>query len=526
MPGAPMWLLTGWFAAGLSVQATVAQAPPQSLRKPTMAEDLQMFSQVLNQIRVNHPDSIDPHRLIMAAIEGMVRAADPHSYVIPAARLAPDKAIALQDGKLYPVPVDFRFVGGSPVVAGIAPGTRADRAGILVGDELLAIDGQPVQATSADELAVTLAGAKNSSVRLTLARQRSDGSTLEIERDVKRERSDDVGNAVPVAVMLDRETGYLRIATFANARVADQVHAAIGKLKGAGMRRLLLDLRDNGGGLVDEAAEVAGEFLPAGSIVYTAETRKGKPDTIKVKRSFWNSEDRYPLIAMVNAGTASASELVAGALQDHDRAVIAGRPSFGKSLMMQGLPLLDGSAIMLVIGRIRTPCGRIVQREYRSITRRDYYRLSAADRDTVDRPSCSTSKGRRVFGGGGIYPDVVLPDPPPPPVWLARILEDELPLKWAGGYLSEVAIASVDSLIARPAMIAPAVTSFRQFAIIRKAEIPAGEEADRRLARILSLELAAVKWGDAGYYRIATAQDPAILEAIKHFDLAVELNRQ
>jgi carboxyl-terminal processing protease len=381
-----------------------------------------------------------------------------------------------------------------------------------------------VQAVSAAELSVALAGPKNTSVRLTLARQRPDGSSLEIEREVRRERIDREGNAIPVATMLDRRTGYVRIATFDNAKVADQLHAAVERLKSAGMARLVLDLRDNGGGLVDQAAEVAGEFLAAGR-VYTSETKKGKPDTVKVKRSFWRSEDRYPVVAMVNAGTASASELVGGALQDHDRAVIVGRPSFGKSLMMQGLPLLDGSAIMLVIGRIRTPCGRIVQREYRSITRRDYYRLSAADRDTVDRPSCSTSKGRRVFGGGGIYPDVVLPEPAAPPAWLARILEDELPLKWAGGYLTQAALVSVDSLVARPEAIAPAVTSFREFAVTRKFDLPTGDDADRWLRRILLLELASVKWGEEGYYRVVVAQDAAIVEAMASFDRAIELNR-
>ena len=507
----------GLLVSGTLAISVAAQEPAKALRKPTMAEDLQMFSQVLNQIRVNHPDSIDAHRLIMAAIEGMVRAADPHSYVLQATRLAPEKLTALQDGKLYPVPVDFRFVGGAPVVLAVAPGTKAARTDILAGDELIAVDGAPVSAVTADELSVALAGPKNTAVRLTLARQRADGSSLEIVREVRRERIESEGNAVPVALMLDRQTGYVRIATFSNGKVADQLHDAVSKLKSAGMRRLVIDLRDNGGGLVDQAADVAGEFLPAGSVVYTAETRKGKPDTAKVKRSFWKNEDRYPLVAMVNSGTASASELVAGALQDHDRAVIVGRPSFGKSLMMVGLPLLDGSAIMLVIGRIRTPCGRIVQREYRNITRREYYRLAASARDTIGRSSCTTAGGRRVFGGGGIYPDVVVPEPAEPPTWLARVIEEELPLKWAGGYATEVGVPNVDSLVARPELLAPAVASFRKFAATRNVELPADEEADRRLRRVLALELASVKWGDAGYYRVLVAGDPAVAEAVRQF---------
>lgn len=521
-------LLVAWAigAGWLGPSAAQTPAPVKVLRKPTMSEDLQMFSQVLNQIRVNHPDSIDAHRLIMAAIEGMVRAADPHSYVLPVTRLSPEKATELQDGKLFPIPIDFRFVGGTPVVAAVQPGSKAERADILPGDELVAVDGEAVTALSAAELTVSLAGAKNSIAKLTLARQRADGTTLEVGRDVRRERIDDEGNAVPVVQMLDQQTGYIRITTFNNSKVADQLHDAVGLLKKAGMRRLVLDLRDNGGGLVRQAAEVAGEFLPAGAIVYTAETKKDKPDTVRVKRSFWKSEDRYPIVAMVDDGTASASELVAGALQDHDRAVVVGRPSFGKSLMMQGMPLLDGSTIVLVIGRIRTPCGRIVQREYRSLTRRDYYRLAAADRDTVGRASCTTAAGRRVFGGGGIYPDVMMPAPAAAPTWLAKILEEELPLKWAGAYLSETSLpTSVDSLLAKPEVLGGAVANFRKFAVGRNFEIPAGEDVDHRLLRVLTLELAAVKWGDSGYYRVVAAGDPAVAEAVKHFDMAAKIGR-
>lgn len=502
----------------------VAQARPSALRQPTLAEDLQMFSQILNQIRVNHPDSIDVHRLVMAAIEGMVQAADPHSYVLPITRLSPEKAQALEDGKLYPLPISFRFVGGAPVVSSVSTGSQASRADILRGDELIAVDGQPVLAESSAELEVGLAGAKGSQVRLTLRRQRSDGSELQVERTVRRERVAEEGSAVPVASMLDDQTGYVRIVTFESPKVADDLHDAVGRLKGRGMKRMVLDLRDNGGGLVAPAAEVAGEFLPSGAIVYVSETRKEKPDTVKVKRSFWKKEERFPLIVLVDDGTASASELVAGALQDHDRALIVGRPSFGKALLMRGFPLLDGSAIVMVIGRVRTPCGRIVQREYRSISRRDYYRLAGSERDTAGRPSCLTTSGRRVYGGGGIYPDVLLPEPVGAPVWLARLFEDDVPLKWAGGYLTESgAPVALDSLVARPAVDARAVASFRAFALARGTEIPAGDEIDERLARLLALELAESKWGDAGYYRVRAARDPAVVEALKYFDRAAAL---
>ena len=334
----------------------------------------------------------------------------------------------------------------------------------------------------------------------------------------------DEETAVPVALLLDAETGYVRITSFSNLKVADDLHDAIGRLKDRGMKRLVLDLRDNGGGYVDQAARVAGVFLPAGATVYIAEERKeAKPDTVTVKRSFWKREDRYPLIVLVNDGTASASELVAGALQDNDRALIVGRATFGKALMMRPFPLTDGSVVMLAFGRVRTPCGRIVQREYRDLTRREYYRLAGAARDTTGRPSCRTAGGRTVYGGGGVHPDVRLEDSPRYPTWLARLLEEDLPLKWAGGYLTAAKVPPLDSLALRPSLPADAVPDFRQFAQAKGLEIPAGAEVDTRLQRLLVQQVAYTKWGEGGLAQVATALDQAVREAVKHFDRAAQL---
>ncbi|MEZ4588234.1 MAG: S41 family peptidase [Gemmatimonadales bacterium] len=513
------------FVAALAGLAGTAQAqqPAKAFRTPTLYEDLQAFSQVLNQIRVNHLDSVDTHRLVMAAIEGMVRAADPHSYLIPVARLSPEKAAQYESGKLIPVPVAFRYAGGAPVVAAVAPHTKAARLDILIGDELVAIDSQPVAATSPGELEIALAGQKGSRVTLELIRQRSDGSTFSVERSVERERPSDE-TAVPVSLMLDAETGYVRITSFDNAKVAGDFHDALGKLKDRGMRRLVLDLRNNGGGLVDEAAAVAGEFLPSGSLLYVTESRKGdKPDSVKVKRSFWKKEERYPMVVLVDDGTASAAELVAGALQDHDRALLVGRTTFGKALLMRGFPLLDGSVIVMAFGRVKTPCGRVVQREYRSQSRRDYWRLAGTEADTAGRPRCNTAAGRTVYGGGGVHPDVVLPEPHEYPAWLGRLLEEEAPLRWAGGFATGQTIPTAEALAESAPLAEQAIASFREFVRAREGEVPAGPEADRLLRAVLLRQLAYAKFGDGGYYQVATALDPVVREAVGHFARAAEV---
>lgn len=504
----------------LRAQDAAESASP--IRKRTTYEDLQLFGQVLNQIRVNHPDSIDAHELLLAAVEGMVRAADPHSYVVPAVRLDGEKAIALEKGKLYPVPISFMFVGGAPVVVSVSPGTQARQLGILPGDELVARDGRPVTGRSAFELDVELSGEKKSTTTLSFERRRDDGTTVRLERAVKRERAEDE-SAVPVATLIDSLTGYVRVTTFMGERVADDLHGALDRLEKRGMRRLLLDLRDNGGGSVAEAASVAGEFLPRGTVVYTSDGRKPEiTDTGRVKRSFWRSERRYPIVVLVNAGTASASELVAGALQDNDRALIAGRPTFGKSLLMRGFPMSDGSVLVLVVGHVRTPCGRVVQRQYRSVTRREYYRLARAERDTVGRPSCRTVGGRTVYGGGGIYPDVPLKERPPTPRWASRIDEQQLPMVWSGGYVDAHAATLGDlDTFATHELPAAALADFRAFAAKQGVAVP--PEGDDLLREMLAASIAYARWGSSGEYEVIARRDPAVREAAQGFGQAATL---
>jgi carboxyl-terminal processing protease len=501
--------------AGAAARAQEASASP--IVKRSAYEDLQMFGQVLNQIRVNHPDSVDTHELFMAAVQGMINAADPHSYVIPAVRLEAGKDAALREGKLHRVPISFFFAGGAPVVVSVAAGTTARQLDILPGDELVAIDGAPVSAASAEELEISLSGPKKSSVKLRFERRRSDGSLVELEREVRRE-SFDAESAVPVAVMMDSSTGYVRVTTFMGERVADDMHAALDRLEKAGMKRLVLDLRDNGGGSVAEAARVAGEFLPRGAVVYTSSGRKSEiTDTGRVQRSFWRSERHYPIVVMVNAGTASASELVAGALQDHDRALIVGRPTFGKSLLMRGFPMSDGSILVLVIGQVRTPCGRVVQRQYRSISRRDYYRMARADRDTAGRPSCRTDAGRTVYGGGGIFPDVPLAERAPRPRWALRAEEQQLPLAWSGGYVEAhgTSLSSLESFAAAGKLPPAALADFRTYAARQGVVIPT--DADEQLQTMLATSVAEARWGSEGTYRVEALHDAAIRDAIASF---------
>jgi carboxyl-terminal processing protease len=193
---------------------------------------------------------------------------------------------------------------------------------------------------------------------------------------------------------------------------------------------------------------------------------------------------------------------------------------------MMTFPLTDGSEIALVVGRVRTPCGRIVQREYRNITRREYYRLARADRDTAGRPACKTSAGRTVYGGGGIVPDVMLEARPGAPLWYSRVGEQLLALTWAGGYASaDPSLASLETFLRAPRLPASALSDFRAFAQKQGVSIPADSAADAILGRVLPAAVANAKWGSSGAYSVSALLDSDVAAAVQQFDRATALPR-
>jgi carboxyl-terminal processing protease len=506
--------------AGLIAWCIAGAASAQSPTRPrTLAEDLQLFSQVLNQIRVNHVDSTDAHRLMMAAISGALGAADPHSYVLPATKLSPQFERWLEAGKLATVPIAFTVTGGTAVVTSVSPGSDAAKQGIVRGDVLLAADSTPVVATHAEALSYSLSGERGTSALLRFERERLDGSRSTFEKRVTRQPAG-AESAVLAATMLDATTGYIRVTTFNVDRVHTDFAAAMTRLSRAGMLRLVLDLRDNGGGLVDEASRMAGAFLPSGKMVFTSTGRRTDViDTGYVSRSWFRTEYSEALVVLVNEGTASASELFAGAMQDHDRASIVGRPTFGKALLMRGFPLTDGSVLMLVVGQLRTPCGRIIQRAYREIAVGDYYRSAGVDRDRAARPSCRTVGGRTVYGGGGVFPDVVLARPDPLPRWAATLIDDDVISRWAAAWQtsSTTAIPTLDAFVADSIVPPAMMASVRSFARDRGVPIPENAQFDAVIGPHVRLALARQRWGEDGYYRVAVSIDEEIRAAHQVF---------
>jgi carboxyl-terminal processing protease len=277
------------------------------------------------------------------------------------------------------------------------PGSAAERAHLRFGDKIVAIDGQDTTGESSDTVRDRIRGAAGTVFRLTLLR----ASTKKLETvEIKRGRVPQP--SIPDAYILRPGVGYIDLSEGFNYTTALELDSAMQGLKRAGMRSLVLDLRGNGGGIVDQAVKVAERFLPAGTLILTQQGR-ARIDN-RVWRSTNSSPENMPLVVLVDENTASASEIVAGAFQDNDRALIVGEKTFGKGLVQSVIDLPGNSGLTLTAARYLTPSGRSIQRDYTKVDLYDYYNHKAA---AIDKPyfEARTLTDRPVFGGDGILPD-------------------------------------------------------------------------------------------------------------------------
>lgn len=359
-------------------------------------ESLRTFSQVYDLVEQNYAEPVDPNKAIYTgAIPGMLRALDPHSNFFD------PKGYALlredQRGKYFGVGMQVGPRNSKVIVIAPFVGTPAYRAGIRPGDIIIAVDGKPTDNLNTSEVADMLKGPKGTTVRITILREADNPLEFTVVRDEIPRHS------VDLRFMIRPGVGYMHISQFQEtteqevSRALDQ----FGELQG-----LILDLRQNPGGLLSEGVGVADKFLRRGSVIVSHHGRSSAEKVYKASRG--NSGRDYPLVVLVNRGTASAAEIVAGAIQDHDRGLVAGETTFGKGLVQTVYPLSENTGLALTTAKYYTPSGRLIQREYAGLSLYDYY-YSRENPDSEGNPDVKvTDSGRPVFGGGGIAPDVRL----------------------------------------------------------------------------------------------------------------------
>jgi carboxyl-terminal processing protease len=366
------------------------------------------LNDVLNYIHESYVDSVSIDQLTEDAISSLLEKLDPHSSYITAAEF--NEANDPLEGSFEGIGVEFRIQRDTITVMNVIPGGPSEGVGVMAGDRIVKVDSKNVAGIKItnNEVMKKLKGKKGTQVKINVFRH---GVSKLLEFTITR-------NVIPtysldIAYMLTNSIGYIKLSKF-SATTHDEFLTAIAKLKAKGMKKLVLDLRDNGGGYLKAAIDIADEFLSTGKlIVYTQGVHKPK------ETDFATSEGNFEngkLVILINEFSASASEIVAGAIQDNDRGYIIGRRSFGKGLVQQQLNLTDGSAIRLTVARYYTPTGRCIQRSYAGGTEEYYAQFYAQILDgETDNPDSikladslkfTTPKGKVVYGGGGIMPDV------------------------------------------------------------------------------------------------------------------------
>lgn len=370
--------------------------------------------QTISSIHNNYVDRIELDTLYEKAIPAILSELDPHSEYIPAKMF--DSVNESLEGEFDGIGIVFNAMTDTITVLSVIPQGPSDKAGIRAGDRVIRIDNKDVagQHIPQDSMVRLMRGPRGSKVKLSVKR-----ASLDELVDITIKRAAIEVHSVTAAFMLDREAGigYLRLAQFSRTSYAE-ICNAMERLKSEGMTSIILDLRGNGGGFLDQVVNILNEFLERGKLLVYTEDRHGRRVT-----EYSDGTGRYTdtaIAVLVDEISASSSEILAGAIQDNDRGLVIGRRTFGKGLVQAQIPFSDGSAMRLTVARYYTPSGRSIQRPYTNgdemsyrmdlVNRINHHELFSKDSIHFDESmKYKTSAGRTVYGGGGIMPDIFIP---------------------------------------------------------------------------------------------------------------------
>ena len=496
--------LTGGFL-GPRLDAAAQRAPDR----------LQTFSQILGIIQDQYVDEVSPEVVIEGAIRGLTKSLDPHTNFLNSTEY--QDMMEEQHGSFSGLGIVISKPTLEKPLTVISPieGTPAYRAGIRPGDIISQIEGVDTLDMTVDQALKRLRGAKGTSVSITVVRPGEDDSLhFTITRDDIPTRS------IQYAFMIRPETGYIRLGNFTQT-TDRELEEKIRLLNGAGMSQLILDLRMNPGGLLEQAVRVADKFLARGQkIVYTRGRTRGSDQEYAATGGGTHLE--VPLIVLVNKYSASASEIVAGAVQDHDRALIVGKTTWGKGLVQTVYPLSHQAGLALTTAHYYTPSGRLIQRDYRSLE--DYLYISHDEEEEVpsQREIHHTDSGRVVYGGGGITPDIIV-DTLKLSKFL-RLLENEQAF-FGFAVQYNVAHKALDRSFTVDDSV---LQEFRRFLTSRKVTFSEDNfrDDDAYIRASIKKEVFAGRWGAEDGFRVMAEVDPQVQKALESFPQAQLLARQ
>lgn len=491
------------------------------------------FRDILSYIDRDYVDSVDVEELSDYAITKMLEKLDPHTSYIPASELA--MARSYLEGDFEGIGVEFNIFNDTIYVISPLSGGPSEAAGIQAGDKIIKVNGEDVAGISITNEGVfkRLRGPKGSEVDLTIQRE---GTAGPLNFTIVRNKIPT--HSVDVSYMVDNKTGYIKVSRF-SANTYEEFKQALTGLKKKGMQQLILDLRGNPGGYMDHATRMADEFISGDKMIVYTDGKGDKYDSKTYARTKGEFENGA-LIVLLDEGSASASEIVAGALQDNDRAIIVGRRSFGKGLVQMPIPLNDGSELRLTISRYYTPSGRSIQKSYKGGT--EEYQKDIMHRfengeyfhpDStlfVDSLKYKTLNGRAVYGGGGIMPDVfVARDTTELSKYLSQLYNKNVIREYALDYyrnhrkeLEKMSFERFNkSFEVTDKMLQDVVKLANQAKIEYKAE--EFERSKNLVRNNVKAFIARSLYGNEGFYPVLHESDEEVQEALKQFARAQRL---
>jgi carboxyl-terminal processing protease len=510
-----------------------------------LGDHLRIYTALLSAVEENYADEVKSERLVASSIREMLRTLDPHSNFLETKDYS--QMQERQRGSYYGLGITVQSVDGNITVVSPFEGTPAHRLGIRAGDVISRIEDEDARGMSIDDAVKRLRGPKGTPVRISIVRQ---GYDQPVDFTVFR---DEIPlHAVPFFFMATKKTGYIRLIDFnevtacrpGEARDCErELEKAVKSLKDQGATSIVLDIRDNPGGLLDQAFAVSNLFLKKGQMVVFTRGRARRDESSYVTEVEGRFAD-MPLIVLTSKHSASASEIVAGAIQDHDRGLIVGETTFGKGLVQTIMPLrnLRGYALALTTARYYTPSGRSIQRDYGSTALEDYY-MPAKERRTCDQEGEDaklTDAGRKVYGGDGITPDFCV-SPETPNKFMTYLLARQAFIGFSrfyaapegtgrtqiagAGSRSDLASAKV-KVVKRDFVVDDAMLAeFKSYLEQRKLRhTPADLQANREpIARLIQEEVLRQAFGEAEARKRTMAWDPQVQKALELAPKAAQL---
>ena len=373
-----------------------------SFNTENILSKLKSLSFLLRLVDNYYVDEVELNEIIDGAMHGLLEELDPHSQYIPADDFK--KVNESMSGSFEGIGIEFAILDGYITVVAPIPDTPSDRAGLVGGDKIIKINGESAYKIKQDEVIKKLKGPKGSSVEVTISRM-----GIEEPFKVVLIRDKIPIHSITSAFNYNDDVGYIKMNRFAQ-KTFDEFNSAIDSLQSVGMKKIILDLRNNGGGYMDQAIEIVDLFINSNdTILFTKGRIRDANGVFYAKHSF--KDNMMPVVVLINRSSASASEIVAGAFQDLDRGLVVGETSFGKGLVQKQFILDDGSAARITIAKYYTPSGRLIQRDFGDGLDEYYLNLGVENREATDSmlnslPQYKTKSGRTVYGGGGITPDI------------------------------------------------------------------------------------------------------------------------